>query len=369
MSRLTPLDKALVLILVPIWVTCFALGLRSVVRGGAITFLGLSVEGSDRYPIVSGDFQRALSGTDLRVGDRLIRVGDADLRGVGTPGFVGYSHEEAGRDLSVPLVFERDGERFETSLPMLSVSIFLRPFLAASFALAASGLFLLLRGRPTPTVRAYFYFAMCWALVTCAFYGSRLEVYATFTMFAAGNCVFFPLAFRFAFLFPDDRAPDGRWHRIWPWFFAVLGPFLGMSFLRGTAIWQIPFYVTFALGGLAMLAVTTRKYRGADRVARRQMKWVLLGIYCAALPQVVGATVSVLSPRFGWIWFASFWALPLLPLSLVISVARYNLFDIDRVLSAAASYNILVVLLGAGALVGVPRLAEAASGFVGIASA
>jgi class 3 adenylate cyclase len=36
------------------------------------------------------------------------------------------------------------------------------------------------------------------------------------------------------------------------------------------------------------------------------------------------------------------------------------------VLSAAASYNILLALLGAGALVVVPRIAEAASGFVGI---
>ncbi len=34
MSRLTPLDKALVLILVPLWVVCFALGVRTQVRGG-----------------------------------------------------------------------------------------------------------------------------------------------------------------------------------------------------------------------------------------------------------------------------------------------------------------------------------------------
>ncbi len=34
MSRLAPLDKALVLILVPIWVACFALGVRTLVRGG-----------------------------------------------------------------------------------------------------------------------------------------------------------------------------------------------------------------------------------------------------------------------------------------------------------------------------------------------
>ena len=198
MSRLSPFDKALVLILVPLWVVCFALGVRLEVRGGAAALVALSVEDSESYPALTGDFSFNLHPSDplveagLRAGDRLVRVGDLDLRGIGTIGFFGYTLEEAGRDLSVPLVFGRDGERFETSLSVVPVSKFLRPFLAASFALAASALFLLLRGRPTPTVRAYFYFAMCWALVTCAFYGSRLEVYATFTMFAAGNCVFFP---------------------------------------------------------------------------------------------------------------------------------------------------------------------------------
>ena len=33
MSRLAPLDEALVLILVPLWVVCFALSVVSVVRG------------------------------------------------------------------------------------------------------------------------------------------------------------------------------------------------------------------------------------------------------------------------------------------------------------------------------------------------
>ena len=43
----------------------------------------------------------------------------------------------------------------------------------------------------------------------------------------------------------------------------------------------------------------------------------------------------------------------------MIAVARYNLFDVDRLLSAAASYNIvLVALLGAG-LVLVPLVRRA----------
>jgi class 3 adenylate cyclase len=126
------------------------------------------------------------------------------------------------------------------------------------------------------------------------------------------------------------------------------------------------FGTTVVLGVVAALAVATRKFRRADLVARRKMKWVLFGFYCAGLSFAVGIAAPALDPRLGWLWFASFGAAPLFPLSLVVSVVRFNLFDIDRVLSAAASYNILLVLLGAGALVGVPRIAEAASGFVGI---
>jgi hypothetical protein len=124
--------------------------------------------------------------------------------------------------------------------------------------------------------------------------------------------------------------------------------------------------VTGALGCIALLAVATLKYRGADRIARRQMKWAVFGIYCATLPFAVAAGLTALDPRFGWLFFASFGMLPLSPISLAISVVRFNLFDIDRVLSAAASYNVLLVLLVGGGLAIVPRLAEVTSGLAGI---
>ena len=54
------------------------------------------------------------------------------------------------------------------------------------------------------------------------------------------------------------------------------------------------------------------------------------------------------------------------PLEFLSAVVRFNLFDIDHVFSATASYKILIVLLGAGALVAVPRLAEAASSLIGV---
>jgi hypothetical protein len=56
LSRLAPLDKALVLILVPIWFCTVVLSLQTQLRDTPASFLGLSVEGPEHYPTVSGPY-------------------------------------------------------------------------------------------------------------------------------------------------------------------------------------------------------------------------------------------------------------------------------------------------------------------------
>ena len=114
MSRLAPLDKALVLILVPLWVASFANCVWIQVRGGGTAIVALSLESADSYPALTVYFSPLAYASDpfaqagLRAGDRLVRVGDADLRGVGTFGFAARAFEESAGNLSVPLVFERN---------------------------------------------------------------------------------------------------------------------------------------------------------------------------------------------------------------------------------------------------------------------
>jgi len=374
LSRLAPLDKALVLILVPLWALCFSLGVKTQIRGGGAAQLELSLEDPESYPALTGEYSGFIHRSDplaaagLRAGDRVIRIGDADLRGVGTPlGFAARSVEQSvGGKPRLPLVYERDGVRRETSLDLVSLS-FTRAHLTGAFALAASALFLLLRARPTPSVRAWFRFGMCAAFGLTVFGESLPQMYAFMSIWVASSALYFPTLFHFLFRFPDDRAPESRWHRIWPWFLGIpFGGFLLLQFTVGGRIGDIGFAATGATGAVAVLVAATHKYRGADRLARRQMKWVLFGAYCSALPFAVSGIATALDPSLAWLFVASTWAAPFLPLSLVISVLRFNLFDIDRILSAAASYNILAVLLGAGALIVMPRIAEAASGLTGV---
>ena len=102
MGRLAPLDKALVLILVPLWAVCFALGVKTQVDGGGFASLELSVGDAQSYPALTGQFSMVhpsdpLEKAGLRAGDQLVRLGDADLRGVGTFGFRARTQEEAGQ--------------------------------------------------------------------------------------------------------------------------------------------------------------------------------------------------------------------------------------------------------------------------------
>ena len=374
MKRLTTLDKWLVLILVPLWIVCFALAVRTQIEGRGLVHVGLSVEDAESYPALTGEYNPIhssdpLEKAGLRAGDRLVRMGGADLRGVGSFGFYARSPEEGGRGLSVPVVYERDGERRETSLALVPYSV-LRPWLAASLAFAASALFLLLRARPTPMVRAYFYAGLCLAFAlstaTAAAAASVLVFYTFIGMYIVAVSLVFPLLLRFGFLFPDDVAPEGKWQNLWPWFFAVLGPLNVMTFAGMFTVAFAGSMATMSLGAVAIVAVVTHKYRRTDRVARRQMKWVLFGGYCATTPVIIASALGTFNPSLSWLFFASIWALPLFPLSLLISVVRFNLFDIDRILSATASYNVILVLLVGGGFVIVPRAAEAASGLIGI---
>ena len=131
MSRLTPLDKALVLILVPLWLICFSLGVKSQIENRGTAFIGLSLAGAGSYPTLSGEFgqrsqSKALAEAGLRPGDLLVRVGESDLRGVGNVGFMGRRRGLGSQfELPVPdgvdVDIEKEAARGDTEPALLTV--------------------------------------------------------------------------------------------------------------------------------------------------------------------------------------------------------------------------------------------------------
>jgi class 3 adenylate cyclase len=172
---------------------------------------------------------------------------------------------------------------------------------------------------------------------------------------------------RAALSFPLETASTSRAARHAPWAFAGFG-LAAVSWAFG-----FPFApeagAVFAAGGtalfaLVLIALLTRNFRRAGPTGRRQLKWVLVGLYLGLAPPLFASLATLLEPRSGWLYEASLLAVLAIPLALFVALARDHLYDVDRLISASATYSVLSLLAVAGALVAVPRAANALAGLV-----
>jgi class 3 adenylate cyclase len=107
-------------------------------------------------------------------------------------------------------------------------------------------------------------------------------------------------------------------------------------------------------------------YRRADPIGRRQIKWVVLGLYLAITPFVLSGFLNLYdSTLWGNVTELAMGALAVVPICIFIAIFRYNLFDIDRLITTTASYSMVSGAVLAGLLMVVPQLAKAASSLMG----
>jgi hypothetical protein len=150
------------------------------------------------------------------------------------------------------------------------------------------------------------------------------------------------------FLFPNGRFVPG-WTR-WPAImFAILFN-LALSWPPATVAVSILWF------GFAVYAVLYRYRRVSTPVERQQTKWVLIGLMgtmIVVVPMIVVLTVYPPSqPSPGRLAFMLFAHLPLstlsllmLPISLVIAIFRYRLWDIDILIRRTLQYTLITALL------------------------
>lgn len=367
MRHLTPLDRALALIMVAVWVGAFGLYLKEAAPG-RLSWVPVFVSGpstGEPYPIVR-EFRggSGLVESALAVGDRLRRVGDADLRGVGPVGFIARAHGEAGGDLRVRVVYERNGNLGETSIRLVRVrhAWGIAPMVAA---LAVTAVLVLLRLPRAPVGRAFFLAAMSFSTHWCLFGGGPpAQTWAWAVVFFVSSLVMFPLSLRLALLFPEEVAPPGGRLPPWPWAFAAFGP-LAFSWMFGTpfshAVGQRGVYLTNVAFLGTSLWLLTRHHRRSGPIGRRQLKWVLYGVYVSFVPVIVVDLVTASRPALWWLHEVTPIALIPLPVCFLIGIVRYNLFDIDRLITLTAAYSALSIALVAVGLMGIPQLARLAA--------
>ena len=371
MTRLGLLDRLLVALFVPLWLACFGLSVHGAIQhtGYPSVLISASAE-PDGYPSLIG-FVPAFPGEDsgLRIGDRLLRVGERDLLGRGHLALYGPFARRRGDGGSITVRFERGGEIRETELVVGSFRIYW-PRAAASAVFAFTALMLLLRAPTTAMVRVFAQTYMSVALLLASnFAGSTVVIYASVAVHVSSLALAAPLSVRGALMFPHGRPPESRLARLGPLAFALLGPldvsrFNELPFSRDVGTWGM------GVGGLVLfvllLGIMTRTYRRSDLIGRRQLRWFLYGLYLAISVPLGAGVLAALDVRFVSVLVASLAGLALIPLFLLISIARYNLFDIDRLISSTASYSIIGIALLFGLIAGVPGMALAVGPPMGV---
>jgi hypothetical protein len=187
---------------------------------------------------------------------------------------------------------------------------------------------------------------------------------------AAWLTVFFTtmggMVFALGFIFPTGRGHTPAWDRLirvaavtWPFLFAIVFLFRpGPLHLFGTI--ENPFGIgpdirpllgpqpsqTLAALVTALLpflaANLASRYRLADTIGRRQLKWFVLALLVAVAGvavAAVGALISDQPPEAGLVVFG--FAGALIPVAIGMAILRYRLYDIDRIISRTIAYAIV----------------------------
>lgn len=148
-----------------------------------------------------------------------------------------------------------------------------------------------------------------------------------------------PLAL-FSQLFAVEVGPDGA-----DW--TVVNPF---GFLEGIALDEGVLGAVFGIGfvvvGLGAIPAIIARYRRSEALVRIQVKWVAYATVLTVGSLGLNTVFTDSLPD----WFSSvLFAILLLavPVSVTVAITRYQLYEIDRIISRTLSYTVVVAILGA----------------------
>jgi hypothetical protein len=369
--RFQPFDIALLVLLVPLWLCCFALYLYEIAnaRLARIPLLVNAPASAEDYPTLRAFWPgTGAEHLGFAIGDRFIRVGEADLRGVGPFGFTARMYEQAVH-LQTPVVFSRDGV-IDTRVVALQPFAFPWRTLVLTLGFAVTAVVVLIRRPGVRVARAFFLAGMTYSFHWTFFAGGPLwQTYAWILVLSLSSLALFPLFFRLILLLPEELAPPETRLSWWPWVFALFGPSLT------SRVFGVPWSPTFGLqaelaitffGLAALLALLTRNFLRAGPLGRRQLKWAVYGSYIGATPVLLADVIIGVYPALWWLHESATLFMACIPLCLLIAITRFNFFDIDRLISSTAAYSILFLMLGVVITTITPSLALSLHTLVGI---
>jgi class 3 adenylate cyclase len=366
--------------LLPLWAVLFPLHVKYAAEGRlAWLMLGASAsspEDATSYPSIGSVANDASKLTlaqisGLQRGDRLVRIGSMDLRGVGPLGFFARAAEQASNDNWVSVVVARGGETREGQWRLEKW-----PYprwwwdLPALLLWIAVAVLVLLRAPESRSSRALFHAAVFGTIAATGISGGPYWLTcASIALTLVFLAITVPLILRFWLVLPDEVAQPSAWALRLTWLTGpvVLTLMAGFFFGEPWASWTSfrLMEVVRAVLGVLILVLLTRNYVRSGPVGRRRIKWIVLGVFVGTIPGIGASLMALYDSRLSWLPYATSISTLLVPICFLIAIVRYNLFDIDRLFSATLSYSALTVVVIAAGLV-LLRVAETASSAVGI---
>lgn len=359
MRRLRPLDLGALFVIVPLWITCLVFHLGLVLRGELAWLPVITAStGPESPPAVTAFWPENVPPADvIAVGDEVVRVGEVDLAGAGAVRFLVEAYAAASKE-GVPAVVRRDGRERTTRIPLVPAAYPWR-MLPLSVGLFGIGVLVLFRRPASEGARATFYanslYSMHWLFFPG---GSVFQTSLWLAVFIVTTFVMFPLILRLFQRVTEAPPREDAVSRGLPWVFAALGvtstswilgiPFSPEAGMRGTLAVNVAF-ITSAM------YVLLRTYLAADKFGRRQVKWVLFGLYVGTAPVLACAVAAGVDPGLWWLYEASLIATLAIPVCVFVALVSAHLFDIDRLISETAAFSILSILLVFAIVLVVPR--------------
>lgn len=365
--RLASRDRLLLALTLPMFILTFAAHVRESARTGLAQLPVFAEWQPGDYPRVGGfRLETDSSDSGLEIGDRLIRIGDRDLRGVGYIGFQAIGLARTTPGSPVELVFEHRGERRTGELVA-------RPHphpwsrIAVLLMMATLSTLLMLRAPGQPEVRRFHAFFMAYAIGQAHFYGGpEWQTWVAQIVWSITSVLSVFLMIRWARGFPPEMPAARRVSPAVAWLAA--GLYLVFVRLNYILAWPLPIEwvprVSFAYHGLATLtggAILTWNYTQSAVAGRRRLRWILLGTVVGSIPVTLAALVPIFAPD--WTGFRQAFALgfhfsTIWCIGAVVATIRDNAFDVDRLISATAAGALILGAAVAGLTVAVPSVSD-----------
>jgi class 3 adenylate cyclase len=367
--RLRPLDWLLIVALMASWSVIFARVLQEGLRTGqARTRISLhSAAGAGSYPTVRTNPVPSWN-AGLEPDDEILSIAGEDMVGRTALYFFEQANRAGLREGSVPLRVRRSGLLLDVPVPWGPTPGWWLTLAGATASVLVS-LMLYVAVPGWHIARRYFLSVWCFASTT-----SLIPSLVTPLTLGDGLfiCAVLPLGGFLMVLAAQEFTISAR---PVPWTHRALAAssFLVLFLLfTSMSVWSwrgalevslrtlaFPFFVGAAVAGLV------HSYMRSQPLERRQIRWVVFGGFIAAIAQFFN--VLAFSGDISFAWVAPLIVVTQLavPVGVLVSVVGYGWLDVDRLISATASYAIVGLLVLGGALALIPRVAHAAAPMLG----